>query len=106
VCHRVTQQRLIKVLTCSLACAASLQAPTTSTSVTRVSGTTLAAAHVSGALASIWAAFPNCKADVVRKAMQVSARDLGAPGRDNKYGHGLLQAEAATKWLQQQPCAK
>lgn len=66
----------------------------------------MAAPHVSGALARIWASFPNCKADVVRKSIEVSAKDLGAPGRDNEDGHGLLQAEAAYEWLKQQPCAK
>jgi serine protease len=66
----------------------------------------MAAPHVSGALARIWASFPNCKADIVRKSIEVSAKDLGAPGREDTYGHGLVQVEAANEWLKQQPCAQ
>jgi serine protease len=66
----------------------------------------MAAPHVAGGLARIWASFPNCKSDVVRKSIEVSAQDLGDPGKDTKFGHGLLQVEAAYEWLKQQPCAK
>jgi hypothetical protein len=31
----------------------------------------------------------------VRNALEKSAQDLGAAGRDNYYGHGLVQAKAA-----------
>ena len=65
----------------------------------------MAVPHVSGALARIWADFPNCKSDVVRKSIQESAKDLGPPGKDSMFGYGLLQAEAAYNWLSRQPCA-
>jgi len=72
----------------------------------RLSGTSMAVPHVTGALARIWADFPNCKSDTVRQAMEDTARDLGPPGKDTMYGAGLLQAEAAYIWMKKQPCAQ
>lgn len=66
----------------------------------------MAVPHVSGALARIWAAFPNCKSDVVRRSIEVTAKDLGPAGKDPMFGHGLLQAEAAYDWLAKQDCAQ
>jgi hypothetical protein len=72
----------------------------------RLSGTSMAVPHVSGSLARIWADFPNCKADVVRKSIEETAKDLGPAGKDPLFGYGLLQAESAYEWLSRQPCAK
>lgn len=66
----------------------------------------MAVPHVTGVLARVWADFPNCKSETVRKAIEVSAKDLGPAGVDTMYGHGLIQAEAAYTWLSQQSCAK
>lgn len=66
----------------------------------------MAVPHVSGALARIWADFPNCKSDTVRKAIEETAKDLGPAGKDTMFGAGLLQAEAAYDWLSRQPCAR
>jgi hypothetical protein len=66
----------------------------------------MAVPHVTGALARIWADFPNCKSEVVRAAIEETAQDLGPPGKDTMYGAGLLQTEAAYTWLSRQPCAK
>lgn len=72
----------------------------------RLSGTSMAVPHVTGALARIWADFPNCRSDTVRKAIEETAKDLGPSGKDTMYGFGLLQAESAYVWLSKQPCAK
>ncbi|KAF6266317.1 hypothetical protein COO60DRAFT_1697337 [Scenedesmus sp. NREL 46B-D3] len=72
----------------------------------RLSGTSMAVPHVSGAIARVWSAFPSCDANVVRTAFQESALDLGPRGLDVQYGHGLVQAEAAYDYLARQPCAK
>jgi serine protease len=32
---------------------------------------------------------------IVQDRLQTTARDLGAPGYDKRYGHGLLDAAAA-----------
>jgi serine protease len=58
-------------------------------------GTSMAAPHVTGAIAKIWAARPKCTNKQVREAIQKTARDLGAPGRDDNTGHGLVQIWAA-----------
>ncbi|KAF8059403.1 fls [Scenedesmus sp. PABB004] len=62
--------------------------------------------HVTGAIARVWAAFPRCRAQEVRAAFESTALDLGAPGRDSHFGHGLVQAEAAFVALAAQPCGR
>lgn len=69
--------------------------------VTRMSGTSFAAPLVSGAIALIqdrWPWLKNYPRDVA-KAILESAQDLGAPGVDPIYGHGLLDIEAAQSAL-------
>jgi serine protease len=60
-------------------------------------GTSMAAPHVTGAIAKIWAARPQCTNMQVRAAVEGTAKDLGPVGRDDLYGHGLVQAKAAYK---------
>lgn len=59
------------------------------------SGSSLAAAHVSGAAALLRSRFNN-PADL-RLALQASALDLGASGRDDVFGHGLIQVDDALR---------
>jgi subtilisin len=35
----------------------------------------------------------------VRKLLQMTAFNLGAPGRDNLYGFGRVDAQSAAVWL-------
>jgi serine protease len=58
-------------------------------------GTSMAAAHVSGVAALLFARNPGASASQVREAMGSTAFDLGSPGRDNEYGEGLVQAAEA-----------
>ena len=59
----------------------------------------MSAPHVAGVAALIWSHFPGKSAQQVRQAMESSAQDLGSPGRDNEYGHGLVRADLAHNFL-------
>lgn len=58
-------------------------------------GTSMATPHVSGVAALIWSKYPGATNVQVRNALDNSALDLGAAGRDTSYGYGLVQAKAA-----------
>ncbi len=58
-------------------------------------GTSMATPHVAAVAALVWSYYPSCTAAQIRSTLGKSALDLGAPGRDNKYGYGLVQAKAA-----------
>ncbi|MER8446113.1 S8 family serine peptidase [Mesorhizobium sp. M1066] len=60
-----------------------------------VTGTSFAAAIVSGAIANLIHAAPGRTADDIEKALAATARDLGPKGRDNDFGYGLLDIKAA-----------
>ena len=62
-------------------------------------GTSMATPHASAVAALIWSHHPGCSAAQVRKALNDSALDLGDPGRDAQFGHGLVQAKAALSRL-------
>ncbi|WP_421272808.1 S8 family peptidase [Aeromonas taiwanensis] len=59
------------------------------------SGTSMAAPHVTGVAALVWSQRLGCSNDQLRQTLRSSAQDLGALGRDNSYGYGLVQAKAA-----------
>jgi serine protease len=63
------------------------------------SGTSMATPHVSGVAALVWSYNPAWTNAQIRDALQQSAEDLGATGRDNSYGYGLVQAKAALDYL-------
>ncbi len=61
-------------------------------------GTSMASAHVAGVAALIIAVNPGYTPDAVRDAISNTAKDLGAPGWDEVYGYGLLDAPAALEY--------
>jgi subtilisin family serine protease len=63
-----------------------------------VSGTSFAAAWVSGAAARLVGQAPRLKPPQVRAQFCAAARDLGAPGRDAVFGCGLLQMKRALEF--------
>jgi len=63
------------------------------------SGTSMATPHVVGAAAVVWSAAPTATATQVRQALESTARDLGATGRDFVFGHGVVDTLAAAKAL-------
>ena len=58
-------------------------------------GTSLAAAHVSGALALLLSAHPSLTADEQMTALTMTAVDLGQRGPDNEFGYGRVDIAAA-----------
>lgn len=59
-------------------------------------GTSMATAHVSG-LAALLYQQGITKPSAIEAIMKRSATDLGAQGRDDQYGHGLINARAALR---------
>ncbi|KAI2501321.1 PFAM peptidase S8 and S53 [Fragilaria crotonensis] len=68
------------------------------------SGTSMATPHVSGVAALVWSRYPACTKDNILNALFVTAMDLGTKGRDDFYGHGLVQAKAASDFLSKGCC--
>lgn len=55
----------------------------------------MATPHVSAVAALVWSYNTTWTNTRVRAALEKSALDLGAAGRDNYYGNGLIQSKAA-----------
>lgn len=64
-----------------------------------LSGTSMAAPHVSGAVAILRQKNPDATVDQIKTALLTSARDIGSPGKDNTYGWGLIDIMAALRKL-------
>lgn len=60
-----------------------------------VSGSSFSAPHVSGAIAVLYDLFPDLTADQMIDLITSTATDLGTPGVDSVYGHGLINLEEA-----------
>ncbi|MFT3685154.1 MAG: S8 family serine peptidase [Phycisphaerales bacterium] len=74
-----------------------------------LSGTSMAAPHVSGVAGLIYSKYGSSRVSpyLVREALEQTATDLGTSGRDNYYGHGLIDANAALAYAGQRlhyPC--
>ncbi len=61
-------------------------------------GTSMAAPHVAAAAAMIIAEDVANTPDEVREVLETTADDLGSAGKDNTYGNGLLNVEAALNY--------
>ena len=59
------------------------------------SGTSFAAPHVAGVLALMLSVAPSLSADRAISLLESTAVDVGAPGWDEQYGYGLVDAWAA-----------
>ncbi len=62
-------------------------------------GTSMATPHVAAVAALVWSANPSWTNAEIREALNASAVDLGATGRDTIFGYGLVQAAAALDYL-------
>ena len=61
-------------------------------------GTSMAAPHVAGTAALLVANGNATTPDDIRAALESTTQDLGAPGRDDIFGYGLIDAAAALGW--------
>ncbi len=59
------------------------------------SGTSIAAAHVSGMIALLLAEKPDLGADTIRRVLKDTAHELGTPGSNQDFGSGLGDAARA-----------
>jgi serine protease len=66
-------------------------------------GTSMATPHTSAVAALVWSHDTTWTNQQIRDALAATAQDLGAAGRDNAYGWGLIQAKAALDHLQGAP---
>jgi len=64
---------------------------------TAVQGTSPAAAYVSGGIALMKQAWPQLRPEQLVNVVLNTAKDLGAKGVDDVYGHGMVDFDAATK---------
>jgi hypothetical protein len=65
-------------------------------------GTSMACAHVTGVAALVWSHFPHRTALEIKSALTKSARQpqqSGLAEKDDKYGHGIVDAHAAYEYL-------
>jgi subtilisin family serine protease len=62
-----------------------------------MSGTSMAAPHVAGAVALLQQAAPALTAEQIIDTLRGTARDLGPAGPDNQYGSGLVNVFAAVR---------
>ncbi len=60
-----------------------------------VSGTSVAAPHIAGAVAILAERFPNLSPHDLAEILFTTATDLGDPGVDPEFGYGLVNLEAA-----------
>ncbi len=61
----------------------------------RIRGNSFSGPQVAGIAALIFAEHPEMSVWRVREVIESTARDLGDPGKDNMFGHGLADAHAA-----------
>jgi hypothetical protein len=62
-------------------------------------GTSFAVPHVAGGVALMREYNPNATVDEIKQALIDGATDLGAPGPDNVYGHGLVNLKRSIELL-------
>jgi serine protease AprX len=62
---------------------------------TLMSGTSMATPHTAGAVALMVSANPGLTHDEIKSTLESTAVELGAPGKDNEYGSGRIDAYEA-----------
>lgn len=59
-------------------------------SYSNLSGTSMASPHVNGAVALAFQANPDLEVEAMKAIVYSTATDLGTSGKDNDYGHGMI----------------
>lgn len=67
-------------------------------------GTSFAAPYVSGEAAMLLAKDPDLTAAEVKKIIETTTMDIGAAGKDNEYGFGLIRFDTAYDYLDDGIC--
>ncbi len=68
--------------------------------VQSLTGTSVAAPHVTGALALLLQGRRGLAPDLQTQSLTATARDLGAVGADDRFGSGAVDVVAAEQWLE------
>jgi len=68
------------------------------------SGTSQAAAHVSGGALALWSLFPTCTNNQIRNVLLHSAKQQENSACNEQYGHGILNLEDAYNLLANDGC--
>jgi len=58
-------------------------------------GTSMASPHINGAIALMVQANPDLEVESIKNILYTTATDLGSPGEDNDYGHGIIDCVSA-----------
>jgi len=66
----------------------------------KVFKTWYACAHVAGVASLLRGVHPELSNDDIANVLFLSAKDEGAPGRDDEFGYGLVKADSAIRMLQ------
>ena len=66
-------------------------------------GTSIAAAHVSGIAALLLEREPSLTPGNIRSVLVATAKQIGPPVPDSAYGAGLVNAFRAVTWLDRKP---
>ncbi len=75
--------------------AVDVRSSTPGASYGQMTGTSMASPHVNGVVALIRQACPDLTVEEVKQVLYDTALDQGAPGKDNDYGYGVVDAYAA-----------
>jgi subtilisin family serine protease len=67
------------------------------------SGTSIAAAHVSGIAAMLLERNPSLRPSDIRSTLIATARQIGPPTPDSDFGAGIANALRAVTWLDRTP---
>ena len=70
-----------------------------------MSGTSMATPAVSGMAALVWSNHSQCTGTQIRNALKATAMDSGAAGKDNYFGYGIVNAQAADAYLTTYGCS-
>jgi subtilisin family serine protease len=70
-----------------------------------MSGTSMATPAVSGMAALVWSNHSQCTGTQIRKALKATAMDSGTAGKDNYFGYGIVNAQAANAYLTTYGCS-
>ncbi|MFT4937943.1 MAG: subtilisin family serine protease [Paraglaciecola sp.] len=69
-----------------------------------LSGTSMATPAVSGIAALVWSNHPECSGSQIRQVLKDTAKDLGAAGKDEFFGYGMVQAADADAYITANGC--